>query len=179
MIVETLNSTTASNIMSKHILSANDIYLVPAALLFAHQAHRGQTRRDMITPTFAHLSGVAQAVYNRFQGHPLERVLVATAYLHDVIEDNPGTVTVETLRNEGFPDEVVDAVVALTHGKHEPYADYIDRIATNPVATEVKIADIENNLSDNPTERQVAKYEPALLILRAAQSVRVTVNPIP
>ena len=76
---------------------------------------------------------------------------------------------------EKFPPEVVEAVILLTHGK-EDYYDYIRAIKSNPIATEVKIADLKHNLDEsrNARSRSVTisqkgwykeKYERALEIL--------------
>ena len=63
--------------------------------------------------------------------------------LHDVAEDsNIGVPALRVL----FGDEVADALECLTHGKNESYEAYIRRIATNKVATEVKIADLNHNM---------------------------------
>lgn len=62
--------------------------------------------------------------------------------LHDVIEDTD--VTEEELRKE-FPDEIVNAIVVLTKRKGEDYFDYLRRVKENPLACEVKLADLEHN----------------------------------
>ena len=63
--------------------------------------------------------------------------------LHDVAEDS--NITVPSLRVL-FGDEIADALECLTHGKNEPYAAYIRRVAMNKLATEVKLADLEHNM---------------------------------
>jgi (p)ppGpp synthase/HD superfamily hydrolase len=91
------------------------------------------------------------------------------AVLHDVVED--GDVTLERLRAEGFPAAVVEAVDALTKREHEEddYEAFIRRAALNPIAREVKLADLRDN-SDlsriaEPTERdrkRIGKYRKAI-----------------
>ena len=66
------------------------------------------------------------------------------AMLHDVLEDTP--VTVADLRQAGFPEEVVDAVVCLTKGEQEDYMTYIERVCKNPLAMRVKLADLADNM---------------------------------
>ena len=112
--------------------------------------------------------------------HPLRMMLaVATpearmaAVLHDVVED--GDVTLEQLRAEGFPAAVVEAVDALTKREHEEddYEAFIRRAALNPIAREVKLADLRDN-SDlsrmaEPTEKdrtRIEKYERAIAYLQ-------------
>lgn len=66
----------------------------------------------------------------------------AAALLHDVLEDTD--ITEEYLRG-WFPDEVVDAVVALTH-QDEPYDEYIEQVSKNKIARKVKMADLRDNM---------------------------------
>lgn len=66
------------------------------------------------------------------------------ALLHDLLEDTDWTAG--DLRENGFDEEVVAAVVALTRRDGEAYAEFIDRVQANPLAKTVKIADVEDNL---------------------------------
>jgi len=74
------------------------------------------------------------------------------AVLHDLVEDTNWTL--EDLRNEGFSDEVVDAVDSLTRREHESYLNFILRAAKNEIGKEVKLIDVEDNLAD--CEKQIA-----------------------
>lgn len=66
------------------------------------------------------------------------------ALLHDVLEDTD--VTADYLRSEGFPDEIIDAVLAVTKREGEPYEAFVQRAAQNPLGKEVKLADLEDNM---------------------------------
>lgn len=68
------------------------------------------------------------------------------AVLHDVVEDSP-VWDFDTLRQEGFNDEVITALMYLTHGffSAKNYDEYIKLIATNPIAKAVKLRDLEHN----------------------------------
>lgn len=84
-------------------------------------------------------------------GHPIrvsDRCMTEktsiTALLHDTIEDSQ--MTAEKLLKLGFPSDIVEAVVVLTKSKETDYDTYIEQIGTNPIAQEVKIADLEDNL---------------------------------
>ncbi|MBC7545976.1 MAG: HD domain-containing protein [Candidatus Sericytochromatia bacterium] len=66
------------------------------------------------------------------------------AVLHDVVEDTP--ITLDDLRQRGFADSVVAAVDRLTRSPDETYEAFIDRVKTDPIALEVKIADLEDNM---------------------------------
>lgn len=66
------------------------------------------------------------------------------ALLHDTIEDTD--VTIEYLRKEGFPEEIIDAVLSVTKQDGENYEDFVRRAAKNAIGREVKIADLEDNM---------------------------------
>lgn len=72
---------------------------------------------------------------------PHERV---TAALHDVVEDTD--VSLEDLREQGFPEEVVEAVDALTKRDGETRLQAAKRAGANAIARMVKIADVSDNL---------------------------------
>jgi (p)ppGpp synthase/HD superfamily hydrolase len=84
-------------------------------------------------------------------GHPIrvsdrcmtEKASVA-ALLHDTMEDSD--MTSEKLSEIGFPADVIEAVEVLTKPRYDNYDDYIKRVGTNPIAREVKIADLEDNM---------------------------------
>lgn len=109
--------------------------------------------------------------------HPLRMMLAVktpeariAAVLHDVVEDT--AVTLKELEGEGFPAEVLEAVEALTKREGEDYEAFIRRVAPNPIAREVKLADLRDN-SDlkriaEPTERdrdRIRKYQRAIAYL--------------
>ncbi len=105
------------------------------AIALAVQAHRGQKDR-------------AGAPYIL---HPLRMMFrVETdaekmaAVLHDVVEDTDRTL--DDLRAEGFPEDVVAAVDHLTRRESESYEEFVRRAAAHPVARRVKIADLEDNM---------------------------------
>jgi phospholipase C len=54
-------------------------------------------------------------------------------------------MTLDDIKNEGFSDEVVEALSLLTHKQEDSYYDYIVKIGTNPIAIDVKIADLKHN----------------------------------
>jgi len=80
--------------------------------------------------------------------------------LHDVIEDTP--ITIEMLQKEGFSDEILSALACITKEKDEEYGHFIDRVLTNPLATQIKLYDIEDNLNRDripfPTNRDEARF---------------------
>ena len=83
--------------------------------------------------------------------HPLKMMFRMTsdtermvAILHDVVEDTDWTF--DDLEEEGFPAEVLEAVDCLTRRDGESYEEFIKRVNTNPIARQVKIADLEDNM---------------------------------
>lgn len=65
------------------------------------------------------------------------------ALLHDVVEDSD--ITIEDLKEEGFDNKVLEAIILLTHGKDVKYEYYVLKIKENPIARAVKIADLKHN----------------------------------
>lgn len=90
-------------------------------------------------------------------------VIIAIAWLHDVVEDT--SATLEEIR-ERFGDRIGDAVDAITHRPHEPRTDYYERVGANRDALIVKMSDGRDNqdparkanLSPDVRERLDLKY---------------------
>jgi (p)ppGpp synthase/HD superfamily hydrolase len=132
--------------------------MLEEAIRIAVSAHKGQMDKAG-APYILHPLRVMAAVDT-----PEE---MAVAVLHDVIEDT-GT-TLDDLRRAGIPEDVCEAVRILTKAKGEDYSAYLDRVASNPLARAVKIADLRDNmrierlpvLADEDFKR-LAKYHSAL-----------------
>ncbi len=139
------------------------------AASLAARAHCHQVRKDKKkTPYFSHPARVAMIVAVRF-GCTDEKVL-ASAYLHDVIEDT--TVDYDNLLKD-FGREVADIVACLSKDPRviEPERErrYHEQLATGPwQARLVKLADVYDNLADAPTDdisrRMLEKVDWALKI---------------
>lgn len=143
------------NITMNKLELENDPVLA-SAFHIAYHAHRGQKRWDG-SPYIDHPIAVAQSLKD------VDAQIVAL--LHDVVEDTD--ITLDDLSS--FGDEVVDAVNAITKRDGERYVDYLNRVAANGLATEVKIADITHNLNDNPGKMSKSmrdKYELAIEYLK-------------
>ncbi len=83
--------------------------------------------------------------------HPLRVMMkmetdteMTVAVLHDVVEDCG--ITLEDLRGRGFPEEVLQALDAVSRRKGESYGKFIERSLLNPLARKVKVADLEDNM---------------------------------
>jgi (p)ppGpp synthase/HD superfamily hydrolase len=115
--------------------------------------------------------------------HPL-RVMLAmdtdrarrVAVLHDVVEDCD--VSLDDLRAMGYPEVEVRALDALTWRRKdgETYDAFIDRLSPDPLAREVKLADLTDNMDVRRLKRvadadrdRLDRYVRAWQRLRAAQ----------
>lgn len=80
--------------------------------------------------------------------------------LHDVVEDTP--ITIDMLRLEGFSEDILTAIECVTKRRGESYGTFIDRVLTNPLATQVKLYDMEDNMNRDripyPTPKDEARF---------------------
>lgn len=91
-------------------------------------------------------------------------------YLHDVVEDT--FYTLQDLQKAGIHPRVVRAVKALTHPKGYSYEAYIHTVALDPIAVDVKLADLLHNSTvnrlntfDMETLDRMKRYNAALKFL--------------
>ena len=128
------------------------------ALEIAVKAHKGQVDKNGVA-YFLHPLAVAGLL------NSLE--LKTIAVLHDTIEDTD--VTAEYLLEEGIPKYIVEAVQLLTKPEDEEYESYLRRVKENPLAKQVKLADLANNTdpkrASGLNEARQAKYELAKRVL--------------
>ena len=47
---------------------------------------------------------------------------------------------------QGFPREIVDAILSVSRNKDEDYFDFIQRCKVNPIGCRVKIVDLKDNM---------------------------------
>ena len=110
-------------------------HLIDTALELALTAHKGQ--KDKSGKVY-----VLHPIRLMFRFDDSEAQLAAL--LHDSVEDS--ALEFEDLRKAGIPEEVIQAVDALSRREDESYDDYLDRLEKNPLAVRVKLADLEDNL---------------------------------
>ena len=148
-------------------MSMTEMATVEDAVSIAAQAHKGQ--RDK-----------AGAPYLL---HPLRMMMrmsteaaMMAAVLHDVVEDTDWTL--ERLREAGFSDEVLEAVDCLTHREGESYQEFVERVRVNPIARQVKIADLEDNMNIRRISQlgakdleRLEKYHRAWCVLTSAGNI--------
>jgi hypothetical protein len=122
-------------VYENYSLCASFITQYLKALDLASWKHFGQ-RDKAGKPYFGHIARVSNAC----KTSPAKVV----ALLHDVIEDTD--VTQEQMEELGFSEYIIKAVLCLTHQKGESYEAFIKGAAKNPIAREVKIAELEDNM---------------------------------
>ena len=105
------------------------------AIEIAAKAHRGQVDKAG-APYILHVLRVMLRMTDETE--------MVVGVLHDIIEDTPWTGV--DLAAEGFPPEVVRVIQLLSRDEGESYEDFISRLAPDPLARRVKIADIEDNM---------------------------------
>lgn len=133
------------------------------AIVTATRAHEGQTDKGG-APYILHPLRVMGSMST-----DAERIV---ALLHDVVEDCGDEYPLSRI-DEIFGGAIAHSIDCLTKRKGEAYLDYLARVAGDPIARKVKIADINDNcdvarLGREPTaedHQRIQKYQGALAIL--------------
>ena len=137
--------------------------LTKKALKLCFEVHREQTDKAGLPYVF-HPFHLAEQM--------TDEISTVCALLHDVVEDSD--CTLEALSEMGFPAEVTEVLSLLTHDPAVPYFDYVKKISANPIAKQVKLADLAHNSDlsrldadgvDEWTLARVEKYKKAREIL--------------
>lgn len=124
------------------------------AILTAVEAHHGQVDK----------SGVAYILHPlrvMFEMDTDEEMMVAV--MHDVVEDTD--YSPEGLRNRGFSERVIQAIMALTRMEGESYSEFIARVCRDPLARKVKLADVEDNMRPGCPDKLYERYGRAKLFI--------------
>ena len=150
--------------------------LVSKAASIAKRIHVGQFDKAGVDYFEGHLTHVA----SKFE----DPVLKTVAYLHDVFEDK-SDVSIDNILDElgdsatnEEKKEMHYALKAITKTPfHNSYFDYIQDVAKNPIATQVKIEDLKHNLDVSRLDgafyrlvdvsKRIGKYEAALEYLES------------
>ena len=142
--------------------------------VLSQYAHRGQTRRTG-RPYFFHPQEVAVIIKKYYN----DDVTYYTALLHDALEDGIPLGNIENeqqffdLLVDELPDsnvttidEIYTAVSVLTKSNNIAYGEYVTGLLENIFAFRVKLADIMQNISDDPSTSQIEKYATTENMLR-------------
>ena len=126
--------------------------LTKKAMTICFEAHKDQKDKSGLPYVF-HPFHLAEQME--------DETTTIVALLHDVVEDTD--ITLDDLKNEGLPDEAIEALKLLTHSPYVPYMDYIANIKNNKTATKVKLADLKHNSDlsryNNITEKDIERQE--------------------
>lgn len=136
--------------------------MVKKAMIISYNAHNGTFDKSGMPYVF-HPAHVAESMTDEDS--------ICAAFMHDIVEDTD--YTLEDIKKEGFNDNVVNAIDAITRRAGEDYFDYIRRVKLNPIAKKIKLADIEHNsnesrmrmLDESTANSLKQKYEKAKEIL--------------
>ena len=121
------------------------------ALIYATEAHKGQMRKDGVTPYIIHPIGVA----NEVRKHYLQEAMFIAALFHDILEDTDVT---EAQMCSDWGDKITDLVVGLTNtskitnpelnraARHE--MDLERLLKQNLQVIQIKLQDIRYNIND-------------------------------
>lgn len=142
------------------------LHLLEKAISIATQAHAGQTDKSG-KPYILHVLRVMM------KGKTEDEMICGI--LHDLVEDTDWSF--EKLKEEGFPEAVINALELVTRKNNESYSDFIERIAGNDLAIRVKLNDLEDNMDvrrlNKVTEKdaeRLSKYIKAYNYLKSIPS---------
>lgn len=125
--------------------------MLEKAIEIAVEAHRGQIDK-------AGKIYILHPMRVMLRGQTENEMIVGI--LHDTVEDTP--VTINMLQKEGFSQTVLDAISCITKQNQEDYDHFIMRVLQNPLATQVKLYDLEDNMNRDripyPTKKDEARY---------------------
>jgi hypothetical protein len=135
------------------------------AIRIAAQSHDGQLEESTGEPYIRHVFRVVSLVKS-----PRAKIV---AWLHDVLEDS--RLTPADLSARGISMRVISSVVVLTNTKthtnpehtYAQYMQYIQRVkdSGDPIAVEVKIADLRDHFRPGCPLRLRPRYEAAWEVL--------------
>lgn len=122
------------------------------AIAIAAQAHEGQIDKGG-QPYILHPLRVMLRMHSE-----AGRIV---AVLHDVVEDS--NCSLDELRAEGFSEEVITALAAITRQAGEGRIEAAKRAARHPLARAVKLADNADNADltriPAPSEKDLARMD--------------------
>ena len=110
--------------------------------------------------------------------HPDAKIV---AVLHDILEDTATSVT--DLRLLGFDENIIHVVLAVTKQDGESRFQAVQRTVKNPIACEVKLADLRDNMDLSRLPKISAKdlirykqYQKVQKILKEAYAIHQHIN---
>jgi len=133
------------------------------ALRLCYEAHAGQLDKSGM-PYVLHPVHLAEQM--------TDEDTTIVALLHDVVEDT--AYTLRDFADMGFAPQVIRAIGRMTHDDAVPYLDYVAAIKEDPIARQVKLADLRHNSDlsrldqvDEAALARVEKYKKAIALLES------------
>ena len=148
--------------------------LLERAIRLAVNAHAGQLDKAGV-PYILHpmrVMGTCETVSQKI-----------VAILHDTVEDT--AITLDSLRSEGFPEYIVEAIDSLTRRVeiNESWEDFIYRCKANEIGRIVKRKDMRDNSDlhrmkevEEKHLRMIKKYHWGMKQLRDEDHVYITIR---
>jgi len=148
-----------------------EIDQVTQAIDLARDVHSGQWRKKSPLPYMVH----PMRVYHRAKKRGLSKKHQILAILHDTYEDSKNPQRTLKRIKELFGGTIAKLVTIMSHDKGIDYSTYLYKLAKmSPTAFDIKLLDLEDNLSDKPSPKQQLKYKKALDYLEAK---KIEINP--
>ena len=149
------------------------------ALAESDRGHGKQFRNDRKTPYMRHIDAVILGTFeniypldkfNKFEETPpwIESFLIVAA-LHDSLEDT--LITEEEIREivKGYAENIIvqaiKNITKLPKGQ-EKYINYLERVNSSYLSKQVKISDLNHNMSDLSAGNLLDKYSVSLWFLQ-------------
>jgi (p)ppGpp synthase/HD superfamily hydrolase len=149
-------------------MQPSEAIAIESAIALATRFHNQQRDSDG-DPYILHLLRVMLACKS-----PLAK---QAGVLHDLLEDT--SATTQDILDAGLSQTLVDTLRLLTHSKDLSYAQYVLNLSQDPVATEVKMADLQDNYRiDRVKYRSDCSNHDALRLQRYILSHRFLRNEI-
>lgn len=121
------------------------LLLMAKSFLIAKKLHVGQKINKK--PVIERIIKVANAIEEK----GLDYKYVCAAYLMDAANH----ISIESLKTESLPEDVLEAVNILKKSDNQSHTDYLNRVKTNDIARQVKITEFEISDTEKSLELQV------------------------
>lgn len=149
---------------------------LPLALELAAEYHYDQADKAG-KPYVLHLLRVM------FNLNTDDEELMSIAILHDILEDT--IMDRNSLSKYAFSGRIIDGVESVTKRNSETYQKYLERVALNPDAILVKLADLKDNmdlsrlpkLTETDLKRQEKYSKARAFLVKSATELGIKVKP--
>ena len=160
-------------------LEKNMLDKIERARLLATFIHFNQKRRDGEN-YINHPKRMVESIFKKWFGEDIweleegkdysfteeQENIICAIWLHDCIEDAKNSYAVAAMIGCHFSERTMELVRILTHRKWQSYNEYIERVAQNPQALQIKWEDLRDNSSYFIPKKQELKYKNACIFLQ-------------